>query len=70
MEQRLEMMTDKQNVHAFAARRTVRNIVVVSKRGAQDVLETVLDAGDYDVVIVEGIAEYVLAHQARDAQHG
>ena len=50
------MMTDKQSIHAFATRRAVRNVVIVSKRGAQDVLETVLDAGDYDVVIVEGIA--------------
>jgi Response regulator containing a CheY-like receiver domain and a GGDEF domain len=50
------MRTEILNIHTFATTRAVRKVVVVSKRAAQDVLDTVLDAGDYDVVFVEGIA--------------
>jgi PleD family two-component response regulator len=50
------MMTDTHSIHTFVARRAVRNVVIVSKRACQDVLDTVVDAGEYDVVFVERIA--------------
>jgi CheY-like chemotaxis protein len=50
------MMTDTQIIHNNATRRAVRNVVIVSKRACQDVLDTVVDEGDYDVVFVEGLA--------------
>ena len=50
------MMTTTQSVHSFPAERALRNVVVVSKRSCQAVLETLVDAGNYDVVFVEGIA--------------
>jgi PleD family two-component response regulator len=50
------MMTTMQSVHSFPTARALRSVVVVSKRACQGVLETLVDAGDYDVVFVEAIA--------------
>jgi CheY-like chemotaxis protein len=50
------MMTFTDTGHAAAATHTLRKVVIVGNAPNQRVLETVANAGNYDVVIVESTA--------------
>jgi len=50
------MMTAVQTARPFQAPRALRKVVVVSKSPYRNVINSVLDAVDYDVVFVESIA--------------
>jgi len=52
----LAMMTHTDNRHTVPTPRPLRKIMVVGNQPHQRVLETVADAGNYDVVIVESTA--------------
>jgi len=63
------MMTITTPSDALARRSTSQQVVVVSKQSQlSDVLETVLDAGHYDVVFVES-TEHAYSHIKRLAPH-
>jgi CheY-like chemotaxis protein len=50
------MTTHTESIRSFPAARALRTVAVVSKHSHEEVLETVLDAGDYDVVLIESFA--------------
>lgn len=50
------MMTRSERVHGFPTTRPLRRVVVASKHPIQPVLEALLEAGNYDVVVVESTA--------------
>lgn len=50
------MMTHTESAHAIATTRPLRKVMIVGNRPHQRVLETVANAGNYDVVIVESTA--------------
>ena len=63
------MMTNTQTIEPVAARSTSQQVVVVSKQSQLNgLLETVLDAGQYDVVFVES-TEHAYSHIKRLAPH-
>ena len=63
------MMTNTQTIEPLAARSTSQQVVVVSKQSQLNgLLETVLDAGQYDVVFVES-TEHAYSHIKRLAPH-
>lgn len=50
------MMPYIESASATPAKRALRTAVVVSRHPQQHVLDTVMDEGDYDIVVVESIA--------------
>jgi CheY-like chemotaxis protein len=63
------MMTTTQTITPLAARSTAQQVVVVSKQSQLNgLLETVLDAGQYDVVFVES-TEHAYSHIKRLMPH-
>ena len=63
------MMTTTQTITPLAARSTSQQVVVVSRQSQLNgLLETVLDAGQYDVVFVES-TEHAYSHIKRLTPH-